>query len=114
MMAQLYKYTTNYQTIHFNYMNFVICKFCASKTFFFFFCLFSISWATPAAYGDSQARGQIGAVTYGRATQRQREIRAVSATYIDVVLIIMIRGRAEGRNVLEMKTLWRSDGRFIN
>ena len=30
--------------------------------FFFFFCLFR---ATPAAYGDSQARGQIGAVAAG-------------------------------------------------
>ena len=29
---------------------------------FFFFCLFAFSRATPAAYGDSQARGQIGAV----------------------------------------------------
>ena len=25
--------------------------------FFFFFCLFAISWAAPAAYGGSQARG---------------------------------------------------------
>ena len=39
--------------------------------FFFVFCLFvvvvvvvvvAISWAAPAAYGGSQARGQIGAV----------------------------------------------------
>ena len=29
---------------------------------FFFFFLF---WAAPAAYGDSQARGQIGAVAAG-------------------------------------------------
>jgi len=31
---------------------------------FFFFCLFffAISWAVPASYGGSQARGQIGAV----------------------------------------------------
>ena len=34
----------------------------ASKTFFFFFGLFAISWATPVAYGGSQARGRIGAV----------------------------------------------------
>jgi len=33
--------------------------------FFFFFCLFAISWATPAAYGGSQARGRIGAVATG-------------------------------------------------
>ena len=31
----------------------------------FFFCLFAISWAAPAAYGGSQARGQIGAVATG-------------------------------------------------
>ena len=32
--------------------------------FFFFlsFCLFAISWATPTAYGGSQARGLIGPV----------------------------------------------------
>ena len=29
--------------------------------FFFFFGLFAISWAIPAAYGGSQARGRIGA-----------------------------------------------------
>jgi len=27
------------------------------KSFFFFFCLFAISWAAPTAYGVSQARG---------------------------------------------------------
>ena len=36
--------------------------------FFFFFCLFAISLAAPVAYGDSQARGRIGAVAYSRAT----------------------------------------------
>ena len=30
--------------------------------FFFFFGLFAVSWAAPAAYGDSQARGQMRAV----------------------------------------------------
>ena len=30
--------------------------------FFFFFYHFSISWAAPAAYGGSQARGPIGAI----------------------------------------------------
>ena len=30
--------------------------------FFFFFFFFSIFWATPVAYGGSQARGRIGAV----------------------------------------------------
>ena len=29
------------------------------------FCLFAISWAAPAAYGGSQARGLIGAVAAG-------------------------------------------------
>ena len=30
--------------------------------FIYLFCLFAISWAAPAAYGGSQARGPIGAV----------------------------------------------------
>ena len=30
--------------------------------FFFLFCLFAISWAAPAAYGGTQARGPVGAV----------------------------------------------------
>ena len=30
-----------------------------------FFGLFAISWAAPAAYGGSQARGPIGAVATG-------------------------------------------------
>ena len=33
--------------------------------FFFFFCLFAISLAAPAAYGGSQARGPIGALASG-------------------------------------------------
>ena len=33
--------------------------------FFFFFGLFAFSWAPPAAYGGSQARGPIGAVAAG-------------------------------------------------
>ena len=32
---------------------------------FFFFCLFAISWASPPAYGGSQARGLIRAVAAG-------------------------------------------------
>ena len=42
------------------------------KQIFFVFCLFvvvvvivAISWAAPAAYGGSQARGRIGAVATG-------------------------------------------------
>ena len=48
----------------------------------FCFCFSSflaISWATPAAYGGSQARGGIGAVAM--AQPQQRGIRAASATY---------------------------------
>ena len=32
---------------------------------FFFFCIFDFSRAAPAAYGNSQARGLIGAVATG-------------------------------------------------
>ena len=32
---------------------------------FIYFCLFAFSRAAPAAYGDSQARGPIGAVATG-------------------------------------------------
>ena len=39
-------------------------------------------WATPAAYGDSQARGLIGAVAAGlRQSHSKWRIRAASATY---------------------------------
>ena len=49
--------------------------------FIYLFCLFAISWAALAAYGHSQARGQIGAVAraYTRATATQNQ--ATSATY---------------------------------
>ena len=33
--------------------------------YLFIFCLFAISWASPMAYGVSQARGRIGAVADG-------------------------------------------------
>ena len=33
--------------------------------FVLFFCLFAVSWAAPAVYGGSQARGLIGAVATG-------------------------------------------------
>ena len=39
---------------------------CYRGSMIFFFCLFAISWATPAAHGDSQARGLIGAVAAGQ------------------------------------------------
>ena len=35
------------------------------QLFFFFFVVVAISWAAPAAYGGSQARGLIGAVATG-------------------------------------------------
>ena len=35
------------------------------KCNFFFFFFFAISWAAPAVYGGSQARGPIGAVAAG-------------------------------------------------
>ena len=40
-----------------------VCLGTTLKTFFF--CLFAISWAAPAACGHSQARGLIGAVAVG-------------------------------------------------
>ena len=40
-------------------------KSAVDDSFFFFFGLFAISWAAPVAYGDSQARGLIGAVATG-------------------------------------------------
>ena len=52
-------------------------------SFFFFFVCFAISWAAPAAYGGSQARGRIGAVAAGLCTPepQQHGIRAASVTY---------------------------------
>ena len=41
---------------------FVIAYKGKESIYLFIFCLFAISWAVPAAYGGSQARGQIGAV----------------------------------------------------
>ena len=41
--------------------------------FFLFFCLFTISWAAPAAYGGSQARGLIGAVATGLRQSHRNE-----------------------------------------
>ena len=50
--------------------------------FYLIFCCFAISWATPVAYGGSQARGPIGAVaTWPTPEPQQRGIRAASATY---------------------------------
>ena len=47
--------------------------------FFFFFCLFM---AASTAYGSSQARGRIGAVTDGLPhSHRQRWIQVMSVTY---------------------------------
>ena len=51
-------------------------------SFFFFWGggLFAISWATPVAYGGSQARGLIGSRRPAPQPQ-QHGIRATSATY---------------------------------
>ena len=40
-------------------------KFIVFYYLFIYFCLFAFSRAAPAAYGGSQARGQIGAVATG-------------------------------------------------
>ena len=49
---------------------------------FIYFCFFAISWAIPAAYGGSQARGLIGAVARQSTPEpQQRGIQAVSTTY---------------------------------
>ena len=39
-----------------------VCCFTTYSVTFFIFCLFVNSWATPPAYGGSQARGLIGTV----------------------------------------------------
>ena len=43
--------------------HFVIARIWTYNLLFYFFCLFAISWASPAAYGGSQARGRIGTIT---------------------------------------------------
>ena len=48
-----------------------------------FFCLFAISWATPAACGGSQARGPIRAVAAGLCQSHSNmgsEVRLLMAT----------------------------------
>ena len=53
-----------------------------ATNFFFFFVFLAISWATPMAYGGSQAKGRIGAVVARPTPEpQQRGIRAASATY---------------------------------
>ena len=51
--------------------------------FFFWFCLFATSWAAPAAYGGSPARGRIGAVATGlrQSHSNSGSKPAASATY---------------------------------
>ena len=44
---------------------FIFCFYCYLFYLFIYFCLFAISWAAPAAYGGSQARGRIGVVATG-------------------------------------------------
>ena len=48
---------------------------------FIYFCLFAFSRAAPAAYGGSQARGQIGAAAAGRSHGNARRYEHVSVTY---------------------------------
>ena len=49
---------------------------------FIYFCLFAISWAAPAAYGGSQARGLIGAAAASLCHSHSNlGIRTVSVTY---------------------------------
>ena len=45
-----------------NFIEIILYVALGESKFFFFFGLFAISWAAPAAYGGSQARGLIGAV----------------------------------------------------
>jgi len=50
--------------------------------FVLFFCLFAISWATPAAYGGSQAGGSNRSCSHRPTPEPQQQwIRAASATY---------------------------------
>ena len=43
------------------------------KQYICIFCLFAISWAAPATYGGSQARGQIRAVATGLSQSHSNE-----------------------------------------
>ena len=63
----------NESAIHTNKSIFFKCF--AFIYLFIYFCLFAISWAAPAAYGGSQARGLIGAVA---ASQSQSQSNAGS------------------------------------
>ena len=60
-----------------------LCPFPYNFLIFFCVCVCLLFlWATPAAYGDSQARGLIGAVAAGlRQSHSKCRIRAASATY---------------------------------
>ena len=49
------------------------------STFFFFFCLFAISWAAPLAHGGFQSRGWIGAIALAYA--RARAMRDLSRVW---------------------------------
>ena len=49
--------------------------------YYFFFCLFSISWAAPVAYGGPQARGVIKATTASLGHSNSNE-GSTSVTYI--------------------------------
>ena len=49
--------------------------------FWGFFCLFAISWAALSAYGDSQARGPVGAIALAFARATATRNPSASATY---------------------------------
>ena len=49
--------------------------------YYLFIYLFLLFRVAPAAYGGSQARGQIGAVAWPTAQPQQHRIQATSATY---------------------------------
>ena len=67
--------------IHFitQYKKFTIVIFIANLIFFFFFFLFM---ATPAAYGNSQAKSLIGVAAASLCHRQQCQIQVTSVTYI--------------------------------
>ena len=60
-LTYIYLFFSNFPS----FLSFVSVFFFVCFCFCFCFCLFAISWATPTAYGGSQARGLIGAVAAG-------------------------------------------------
>ena len=75
-IAWILKLESNISLIVFHIVPLIVINF----FFFFFFCLFAISWAAPAAHGDSQARGRIRAVAAGlhHSSQQHRILNLLS------------------------------------